>query len=844
MRFSSSNLPPSEWITTDEGVAQLCEYLTNSTCIYGFDTETDGLGYRTVDDVGKINFAGDGIGAALLVVCLAFESRRIAIPTYGRYARFIAPLAEMLRVTAPRAAGYNWIFDANVVESNVRDKGYELTSHYADGLKLWNLFDEDAENTGRERGLKPRAAFWLNLPMRTFKDFDVGIHTKLEDASSHAFALDYCTRDAWAHLGMAKLGASTADRLPWCKECEHCGQEAMQYDPIKDLWYCQDHGWVKGGKELTMWDWHQRLDVPLNVILKRMEQRGMRIDMTPLRRAAEPLNQYLSQLYSRFQSEVASGLIAAGGVPREINIGSDEELRTLYFGGKDPDGHVIGLSLAAKRKTKTGGVGLDKKQLASMRTDPKAVGVPTLEQYRSIRKVITTYVEGMGNLVYPVTGCLHTTLRPIAVTGRLTSQKPNLMNLPSKPLKVEIPAANPLLNSYSIQEIAESWGEPIEDVKIELSKPEYHPTAHVVDLREAAIARDGFILTCADYAQLEIRITAAISMDKNLIDVINDGRDMHCYTAYEAYRNNMPGMSYEQMYETQRTKDREYSTRLSWLPQVLQKDFSEIRDLKLADTIFRPGEVAYENHQKRLASLSDVSDHLLSSMSDDDLDRVFTSEAEDWATSMASGPHKESIAKVLTLLGPFDDRNKKLRAAAKACIFGTIYGIGPQGLAEQISAAIGDVYLVQDAKQLIKMILDDLYPGVGVMMKRAAKTVRDYGYTRTLGGRYRHPYGSWSGDRGQVARAVRQSGNSPVQGTAMDMMQRVMIQLEKDEEMKQYGSRMIMQIHDELVSEVPIAYGKQALARKLYIMENMHGFDTPVRMAATGSVANSWGQAK
>ncbi len=78
----------------------------------------------------------------------------------------------------------------------------------------------------------------------------------------------------------------------------------------------------------------------------------------------------------------------------------------------------------------------------------------------------------------------------------------------------------------------------------------------------------------------------------------------------------------------------------------------------------------------------------------------------------------------------------------------------------------------------------------------------------------------------------------------MDMMQRVMIQLEKDEEMKQYGSRMIMQIHDELVSEVPIAYGKQALARKLYIMENMHGFDTPVRMAATGSVANSWGQAK
>jgi DNA polymerase I-like protein with 3'-5' exonuclease and polymerase domains len=855
MRFSHNTLPPSRWIDRREDVVSLAEQIGSIQEPYGFDLETDGLGYVCTGDDTDVedsdsgrpargNFAGDGLGANLHVICLSFGHQRIGVPTYGPYVENLAILAPALRDSAQWQVGYNWIFDANVLEYNVWDKlgwrDYELTSLCLDGLRLWNLWDEDGEHTSRGRGLKDRAPFWVGLPMNDFETIirsEGTIGDALERDDLRDRARDYCTRDAYAHLQLGLKGIDIAKQFLWCRTCSICGQPAMQYDPQEDRYWCKEHGWTRGTDRLSMWDWHQIMDRPFLVLLKRMEQRGLLIDLQPLQEASVPLNQYADSLEATFQRQCADALLARGGNPWPIKMNSSPQLVRFYHESKDRStGEIVGLGIPHNRRTKSGNLAGDKRHIESLVLNPAAVGANLILQTRAIRKITSTYVEGMGGKVWNKTKRIHTRIRPDATTGRLISANPNMVNLPTKPVVVTLPPAIPPPDEA---EYAETYGITVEEAREALKDPVYQPVVMSIDIRNSVVAGEGNLLCCADYGQLEMRLTATLSGDETMCRIINEGMDMHSYTAYRVYESRCEGLTYESIAETQEVKDRDLTRRLGHLRSILAEGISGVPDIARG---LVSGEAGM---QERLDSLAEVSRWI---EGDDTAQGVLGDawelDAKAWAEAVVSVLPDPLLSGLLSSLGVFDKRNKLFRTAAKAVGFGIIYQIGPRKLAEQVTIATGQPFSPQEAKEFIAMYLNDLFPGVGAMTRRLISTVQTHGYVRTLAGRYRHPAGVFSADGGQRARVMRQAGNSPIQGTAMDIMQNVMLFLENDPFMQEKRARLVLQIHDELLVECPEAHASDVLARMKWAMSTQHGLYTPVPLDASGAYGRSWGEAK
>jgi len=863
IRFSHHTLPPSQWLDRREDVIALAETLGQIQEPYGFDLETDGLGFRCTGDDSDVsdadsgkeargNFAGDGLGADLHVICVSFGNQRMAVPTYGHHVENLRILAPALRDSCRWHAGYNWIFDANVLEYNVWSKlgwqDYELTGLWADGLRLWNLWDEDGEHTSRGRGLKDRAPFWCGLPMNDFDSVvrQAGtIADALEREDMRERARDYCSRDAYAHLQLGLKGVDIAEKFLWCKTCEHCGEAAMQYDPQRDQYWCSEHGWVQGETRLSMWDWHQIMDRSFLVLIKRMEQRGLLIDLEPLKQASVPMMQYADVLRAEFQQKCADALLARGGVPWPINMGSSSQLVRFYHENRDRStGEVVGLGIPHNRRTKSGNLAGDKRHLESLVLNKDAVGANLILRTRSIEKITSTYVQGMGGKVWKRTGRIHTRIRPDAVTGRLISQNPNMVNLPRTALVVELPPAVPV---PTVAEYAEVYGVTEEEAAAALQDPIYRPVVMSVDIRDAVVAKEGYMLCCADYGQLEMRLTATLSGDETMCRIINEGMDMHSYTAFRAYETKMEGLTYESIAETQETKDRDLRSRLWHIRALLEGNIAGIPDIARGLAAREPGiaeRVAALDDLARWTESDEQATEILGAAWDFEAGTTKDEMRSLWAAAVQSALPPDKLAAVLGVLGVYDKRNKMLRSAAKAVGFGIIYQIGPRKLAEQVTIATGQPFSVQEAKEFIALYLNDLFPGVGAMTRRLIATVQTYGYVRTLAGRYRHPAGVYSADGGQRARVMRQAGNSPIQGTAMDIMQNVMLYLEQDRFMQERDAKLVLQIHDELLVECPAEHANDVLARMKWAMSTQHKLYTPVPLDASGAVGRSWGEAK
>jgi len=177
----------------------------------------------------------------------------------------------------------------------------------------------------------------------------------------------------------------------------------------------------------------------------------------------------------------------------------------------------------------------------------------------------------------------------------------------------------------------------------------------------------------------------------------------------------------------------------------------------------------------------------------------------------------------------------KARKVAKVVNFGVLYGEGPQGLAH--SAGISE----QEAEAYIKRFFDT-YPGVLHYTEEMKKQVFHKGYVMTLLGRRRIIEGGRSLDRNTRGSAERAAINTPIQGTASDILRRAMIPLANDRLLEANNVRVCLQVHDELLFEVPKGTDPRVIKHIQDTMSNCVQLRVPLR--AEGHCGPTWASAK
>jgi DNA polymerase-1 len=223
------------------------------------------------------------------------------------------------------------------------------------------------------------------------------------------------------------------------------------------------------------------LELPLSHILAGMEETGVLVDPKALDVLGKTMTKELATLEEKARA-------AAG---QDFNLGSPKQLETILF-------DVLGLK--ATKKTKTGR-STDAEVLESLAED-HALPALVLE-HRAIAKLKGTYVDALPRLMNPETGRIHTRWsQAVAATGRLSSQDPNLQNIP---------------------------------IRSELGKI----------IRRAFIAPEGAVILSADYSQIELRVLAHLSKDPVLVDAFRTGQDVHVRTAMEIFNVTAEGVTDE-----------------------------------------------------------------------------------------------------------------------------------------------------------------------------------------------------------------------------------------------------------------------------------------------------------
>ena len=214
----------------------------------------------------------------------------------------------------------------------------------------------------------------------------------------------------------------------------------------------------------------EKIEIPLVPVLCGMEKEGIRID-------SNFLKEYSVQLADSCNDIQAGIYKMAGG---EFNISSPQQVGKILFDH---------LKLVDKpKKTKTGQYQTDEETLVELAAEHEIVR--QILDYRQIQKLKGTYVDALPELINPGTGRLHTSFnQAVAATGRLSSNNPNLQNIPIR-------------------------------------------TERGQEVRRAFIPRDeNHVLLSADYSQIELRIIAHVSKDEGMIEAFRDGLDIHTATA-------------------------------------------------------------------------------------------------------------------------------------------------------------------------------------------------------------------------------------------------------------------------------------------------------------------------
>ena len=216
------------------------------------------------------------------------------------------------------------------------------------------------------------------------------------------------------------------------------------------------------------------IEMPLIYVLAEMEHTGVTLDTAALKQSSETLTASMKAL----EQEVYE---LAG---KEFNINSTKQVGEVLFDHLKLDDKA--------KKTKTGGYSTSEEVLEKLRSKHPIIG--KLLEYRSLKKLLSTYIDALPELIHPETGKIHTSFnQAVTSTGRLSSTNPNLQNIP---------------------------------VRDELGR----------EIRKAFTAdNEECLFFSADYSQIELRIMAHLSGDEHMIEAFRSGADIHAATAAKIY---------------------------------------------------------------------------------------------------------------------------------------------------------------------------------------------------------------------------------------------------------------------------------------------------------------------
>lgn len=194
--------------------------------------------------------------------------------------------------------------------------------------------------------------------------------------------------------------------------------------------------------------------------------------------------------------------------------------------------------------------------------------------------------------------------------------------------------------------------------------------------------------------------------------------------------------------------------------------------------------------------------------------------------------HRATAAKILGI--PPDEVDKTQRSQAKAINFGIIYGMGPQRLAAETGLTIGE------AKGFIAKYFA-AYPKIKTYTRSLIQSALAKGYSETIMGRRRPIYDLADKNRAVAARAENVAVNSPIQGSAADLIKIAMINIQKEIDKTGMECSLILQVHDELVFECPSALAEAA---QVMIKDKMEGaMDLKVPLQVDIGSGTSWYEA-
>jgi DNA polymerase-1 len=363
---------------------------------------------------------------------------------------------------------------------------------------------------------------------------------------------------------------------------------------------------------------------PLVPVLIEMEAEGVRIDRRVLETYGKELDRELLSL------ELSIRELAGGG----FNLNSPKQLGEVLF-------DRLKLDPGAGRTASSGQYATSEDVLQKLHGRHPII--EKILDYRACSKLKSTYVDKLPECIHPTTGRVHTHFsQAVTETGRLASSDPNLQNIPIR-------------------------------------------TERGRRIRAAFVARDDdHVLVSADYSQIELRIAAALSGDRAMLDAFAAGADIHAATAARVY----------------------------------------------------------------------------------DVEPLFVT--------------------------------PEMRARCKMVNFGIIYGISPFGLAQRLNLPR------KQAGELIDAYFAR-YPGIRRYMEQSVAEAREKGYAQTVLGRRRYLRDINSRNATARQSAERNAINTPVQGSAADLIKLAMVRVARDLKAAGLKSRLVLQIHDELLFDVPRA---------------------------------------
>lgn len=364
-----------------------------------------------------------------------------------------------------------------------------------------------------------------------------------------------------------------------------------------------------------------QIESPLVQVLADMELEGIRIDVPFLKSLSDDIEKDIFSLQQAVYEQAGE----------TFNLSSPKQLGDILFEK---------LKLISKpKKTKTGQYATSEEILSELA--PKHKIVANVLEYRQLQKLQSTYIDALPKEVNSTTGRVHTTyMQAVTATGRLSSNNPNLQNIPIR-------------------------------------------TERGQQIRKAFVpCNEDYTLLSADYSQIELRVIAALSGEKNMIEAFLQNQDIHRSTAAKVFNVDIQSVTREQ------------------------------------------------------------------------------------------------------------------RSHAKTVNFGIIYGVSAFGLSNQTELSRSE------SKELIDTYYQT-YPQLKVFIDKQIHFARENGYVETILGRRR--YLPDINSRNQVVRgaAERNAVNAPIQGSAADIIKIAMINiynLLKDNKLK---TKMLLQVHDELIFDVP-----------------------------------------